>query len=190
MAMQTRNSKPALDQAHVWLNLRRAGITAAEEILRFTNEIPMFGSPVRLDSLFAKLNIDVMQPGPTSTLKADGAAWATEHPPRAQVIVRQQARGIDEQRITAAHEFGHIMLHQLGRIYQENGSGTGIEAKLEADANEFALKLLMPGSSISSYINEYRSMMLVDLSELVARQMEVPLMDAIKRLSRFMHGDW
>lgn len=85
------------------------------------------------------------------THRIDGLSqWAAEFP----VILVNGSIPIDRQRLTLAHELGHLVLHS-----------EHVDADMEAQANEFASEFLMPEHVISPTL---RSLSLGKLLELKA----------------------
>lgn len=83
------------------------------------------------------------------TSRIDGVSqWIDDHP----VMLLNERAPIDRQRLTMAHELGHLVLHS-----------SEITDEIEREANEFASEFLMPIDVIRPQLRNIKTGRLVDL---------------------------
>lgn len=104
-----------------WLVLRRLGVTKP---------------PVPIFAILQRLGVKTFK---ASNLSVHGISDSRKDPPTVWVNARDATVN---QRFSAAHELGHILLHPRGYLFREDTYNQ--RTPMEREANEFAAHLLMP----------------------------------------------
>lgn len=116
-----------------WLELRRAGLVRAEDVLA---RFQVTRAPVDVLAIARELDVAVAAaPDP-------GWAGAVRSDEREAVIWVRQEDDAARKRFTIAHELGHLLNHPLGVAYRDNYAFSG--GRQERQANQFAAQLLVP----------------------------------------------
>lgn len=130
----------------------------ANDVLSESNN---FSCPVNLDSIFEKFNIKANY----TELNSISGFAAIKPNEQKQVFINSKESPV-RQRFTAAHELGHLFLHDeegvsvdtTETIYHFRSSNMPFGNQLkETEANYFAACLLMPASFIEKKFQELQS---------------------------------
>lgn len=114
---------------------RSSAAEVAENVLR---SVRVTSAPVPVFKILPALGVELYQ---ASNLGSSfGLVDSTKTPPR--VYVNANA-AIVNQRFTAAHELGHVLLHESGQLHRDDTYAKDRDPR-EVEANEFAAHLLMP----------------------------------------------
>ncbi len=133
MAMNPRNRRPSdlARELHLRLGIR--------------------SFPVDVYSMAKNLGIQVISE-PYDTVDFDGCL--IKIPRRPRIIVNSAVRYEKRRTFTVAHEIGHFIIpwHTQGLFECHGADITSPTVRIEAEANEFASELLMPGREIRDLV--------------------------------------
>ena len=176
----------------LWNKLRDAGCTSPGRILQQTGLQPAFGESVNLSKLLQALGVRTFTLPTTQGFYSTALGSTTRFDTvRAQIGVWGSGITIERRRFTVAHSLGHIMLHPLNKTYCEGESPPeGEDPLFHAEANNFAAKLLMPGISVSSYIDLFAAHDFLGMYTTIAREMLVAEHTVKIRVHRYLKGDF
>jgi Zn-dependent peptidase ImmA (M78 family) len=114
-----------------WKTLKRQRATASDLLAYFGSRTP----PIDPFEIARGLDVIVRR---VSNPGWAGALQSTEE--AAAIWIAAEDADV-RQRFTAAHELGHLMLHQTGTLFRDK---TFAGTRQETEANNFAADLLMP----------------------------------------------
>ncbi|MCK2045617.1 MULTISPECIES: ImmA/IrrE family metallo-endopeptidase [Chromohalobacter] len=138
------------------------GKTTPSEVLKIAEEKGVETKPLDVHSLAKALSLrveyKVLQDDVSGMLKSIGDSW---------VVIVNSLHHKNRQRFTIAHEIAHFLLHRncaeefVDKAFFRSDDGVG---GLEAQANQFAAKLLMPREEFVNYVKQ-KSDSLKDVAE-------------------------
>lgn len=131
---------PAMQRPPLWRQFKSMGVVAPRDILA---AFKITRPAVNVADICDVLGISHYRvPGP-------GWAGALDVKGDHAVIWMDMADSFERNRFTMAHELGHLLLHEEGRLYRDV---TFDGSPKESQANAFAVELLMPMWMVGPYV--------------------------------------
>ena len=159
---------PTQSREPIWLRLKHQGFGAAEVLRHFGITSP----PVDVFGIAAKMDVRFAERGPAEIDGAIGYRPGKTAPEA--VIFVAKGQSAYRQRFTVAHELGHLLCGDDGKQYRDKFSSQGTNPQ-EIKANAFAADLLMPASTVRSYLRVYSPNLLHGVFHVSAEAMKIRL---------------
>jgi hypothetical protein len=131
-----------------WLQLRQRGTVTATHVHKFAVKT---SGKVDLDLVLNALGIELIC---DRKLECDGHclfSLGSEQLSAFASITVNTSVALARQRLTIAHEIGHIMLHAAGPLYRDIMQ-LSPSSSIEVEANRFAVALLMPTADMREFL--------------------------------------
>lgn len=135
-----------------WFRLRGRYVSAEDMLRMFSVMSP----PVPIDDIARGLGASLRYDAKLDREDLSGTLFGSDTPPPWALITVNPMEPPTRQRFTIAHEIGHLMLHPVGAQYRDPKEHYGPGAsRIEAQANGYAAKLLMPEFMLRHLISVY-----------------------------------